>query len=526
MTTNCPKGSTRNKKTGRCNKKTQRKRNNNRCPKGTQRNKKTGNCDHKKVILPIPSPVIPSFPKTECKRCPRGTHRNKETGICGPKNTRLHTPRPVIPSFPKTERKRCPNGTQRNKKTGNCDPKNPRLHTPRPVIPSFPKTERKRCPKGTQRNKKTGNCDPKNQRLHTPRPVIPSFPKTERKRCPKGTQRNKKTGNCDHKEYNLKVINPIPSNSKTPTYKNSISHLMNEYMNQSTSDVFPYVCNSRIRKLMLIHLLETNKTGCSYDIQKFGLIDVGKKIYMKKMNSNNMNSSKDKVITPSFIKHIREQYERCKSMRRLMVMPITIKTKQHANVIIFNPFRNEVERFEPHGTKTHIDGFNDTIVNDEIKKFVDKLNIDATFVPSHKTCPIGYKAYQEYDREQRKKGKMNNISVMDPGGYCCAWSFFYTDLRLKYPRLSGADIIRKSMSIIGTNPKTFRSFIHGQVKYLHKLMKRINKDSNFEKYVNWYNQNDGIKFTAETIRRTDQILFSKMEYEWEKFVDKELIKYL
>jgi hypothetical protein len=37
----CPKGMTKNKKTGEC--ETQKKRSN--CPKGTRRNKKTGECE-------------------------------------------------------------------------------------------------------------------------------------------------------------------------------------------------------------------------------------------------------------------------------------------------------------------------------------------------------------------------------------------------------------------------------------------------------------------------------------------------
>ena len=393
--------------------------------------------------------------------------------------------------------KYCPEGTILNNKTGRCNKK---------------KTQRKRCPKGTKRNKKTGNCDGHGH-VSIPEPVPEPTTKPQRKRCPKGTKRNKKTGNCD---------GPVVS-SNTPTHKNSISHVMNEYMKQSTSDVFPYICNTSIQKLMLIHLLETNKTGCAYDVRKFGFVDVGNKMHIHKLNSK-----KGQVITSAFIKHIKQQYERCKSMGRLMVMPISIYNNEHANVIIFNPFRNEVERFEPHGANTHIDGFNDTKVNEQLQQFVDKLDIDSKFVPSHKTCPIGFKAYQYYDREKRQKGKFNNVSVLDPGGYCCAWSFFYSDLRLKYPRMSGADIIRKSIDIIGTNPKTFRSFIHGQVEYLHKLMKRINKYSKFEKYINWYYQKSDLKsrLTAETIQKGDLFDFHMMKIEWDKFVDKELVKYL
>lgn len=51
-----------------------------RCPKGTRRNKKTGKC-HK-----VKKAVVPRVTnKTRKKRCPNGTRRNKKTGNCEPK---------------------------------------------------------------------------------------------------------------------------------------------------------------------------------------------------------------------------------------------------------------------------------------------------------------------------------------------------------------------------------------------------------------------------------------------------------
>jgi hypothetical protein len=69
-----------------------------RCPKGTRRNKKTGKCEKS------------GTQKTVKKKCPPGTRLNPKTGRCN-----------KIPA-PK-KRKRCPNGTRRNPKTGNCEPK-------------------------------------------------------------------------------------------------------------------------------------------------------------------------------------------------------------------------------------------------------------------------------------------------------------------------------------------------------------------------------------------------------------------
>ena len=69
-----------------------------RCPKGTRRNKKTGKCEKT------------GTQKKEKKRCPPGTRLNPKTGRCN-----------KIPTAKK--RKRCPKGTRRNPKTGKCDPK-------------------------------------------------------------------------------------------------------------------------------------------------------------------------------------------------------------------------------------------------------------------------------------------------------------------------------------------------------------------------------------------------------------------
>ena len=70
-----------------------------RCPKGTHRNKKTGKCQKKITI-------------SKKKKCPPGSVLNRKTGRCNK----------IKPTQTK-KKKRCKNGTRRNPKTGNCEPK-------------------------------------------------------------------------------------------------------------------------------------------------------------------------------------------------------------------------------------------------------------------------------------------------------------------------------------------------------------------------------------------------------------------
>ena len=60
-----------------------------KCPKGTQRNKKTGKCE----------------PFVKKSKCPEGTVRSRITGECEPIG----------------KKSKCPKGTRRNKKTGKCE---------------------------------------------------------------------------------------------------------------------------------------------------------------------------------------------------------------------------------------------------------------------------------------------------------------------------------------------------------------------------------------------------------------------
>lgn len=363
-----------------------------------------------------------------------------------------------------------------------------------------------RCPKGTRRNKTTKKCEAKQT-------------KKKQKECPEGKILNPKTNRCNKikiLKQKKENIENVENNTITPTYKGDIIQVMRNYAQQSTTKVFPYICNDDIQKLMLIQLMETNKNGCAYDINTYGLL---------KATNNRLEFflRGKKLEREKFMNHIKKQYLKCAKRKRMLVVPFTVDSGRHANMIIFNIFRNEVERFEPHGSKTMIDGFNDSKINKDLANLVKQLNLDLKFIPSHKTCPVGYNAYQYYDTAERKKSNTYSVPIIDPGGYCCAWSFFYADLRLKYPRLSGADILQKSISIIGDNPQHFRRFIRGQTQYLYKMISKIHKDNRFVKYVNWYNLGHGLP--KKELNIEDYFMFGEMESKWKNYVDTELKKY-
>ena len=318
------------------------------------------------------------------------------------------------------KRKRCPNGTQRNKKTGNCETKGKKTKLqkpgPKPTRVDLKKTvKRKRCPNGTQRNKKTGNCETKGKKTKLQKPG------------PKPTHVVVKKNN--EKGFNKTKTMKKNKNVQTPTHDKSLRSYMRSQIKKLSKQVVPYTCHTLIRKFMLLHLIKNNKNTCLYNILEYPEITATYK------NIKYKNES---------IQAIKQHYNSCKKDMKLFAMPFIIANGRHANMIIFNPYRNEAERFEPHGPNTVINGFNHANITNELRKFVALIDPELKFVPSHKTCPIGFKAFQRFDTNKPSRQKIDGTYIKDPGGYCCAWSFFYADLRMKYPKASGSEIINKS----------------------------------------------------------------------------------
>ena len=137
----------------------------------------------------------------------------------------------------------------------------------------------------------------------------------------------------------------------------------------------------------------------------------------------------------------------------------------HANMLIINYKQKTAERFEPHGRKI---GRKVYIGQEKNLKKAFKRH-GYTYINQDLTCPLPtdevssyglqsssgvlkpsekevLKWEKEIDRGDKKvKVKMDSFS-----GYCCAWSLFYAELRLKYPTLTSKQVIKLAFDIIRT----------------------------------------------------------------------------
>jgi len=289
-----------------------------------------------------------------------------------------------------------------------------------------------------------------NEKLDNPRKIgINKKVKKEKKEEVKYRMTEKKDDEEKHDtEKNLFEITP-----------ETLDTFLENEKKLSSKEPVETISNAMIMPFHMLSVLKKSKNDCSAGIR-------GRKLI-------NIETTKALVNYPSSdeIDFIANSYLRCKKRNKMLVIPLNLNTKKrggHQNMLIFNYHRKEVERFEPHGSKTRwkeVDSskIDKSLIRRVINRINDKLpqNEKLTYISPEKVCPTGFKGYQSYESSIPSKDT-NNVMIKDPRGYCLAWSYFYAFLRLKFPKPSASELIKDSFKILKTEPQQLREFIRGQ----------------------------------------------------------------
>ena len=157
----------------------------------------------------------------------------------------------------------------------------------------------------------------------------------------------------------------------------------------------------------------------------------------------------------------------------------------HANLLIYRKKFNHIEHFEPHG-KTGSFGnekFNNTI-DLFLKLFVECVNVElfkdktpaqmknaapVELIESSRVCPR-LRGLQSIEEES----SLFKFQDIESGGYCAAWSMFFTELCLKNPDMTSSQIINSVFSaafmksLFFTTEDYFRHIIRGYATFINE----------------------------------------------------------
>lgn len=200
--------------------------------------------------------------------------------------------------------------------------------------------------------------------------------------------------------------------------------------------------------LMLVHILKRHNNDCFLmnDEVNFGDWKFGITITRR-------YGSISKTDTVGTIEEIMTMLKECgKEKKNFVLMPFNLPG--HQNMLIYNPYTDEIEHIEPHGqeyggkSKSYsIEKMRKALTNFFESKKAQKI-LKVKVLTSDKTCPYS-KGVQHYIYKDKEKGKKyNGVYLKDPGGFCVAWAYFIADLRMYHPKLTMSEVRAKAQILL------------------------------------------------------------------------------
>jgi ankyrin repeat protein len=290
-----------------------------------------------------------------------------------------------------------------------------------------------------------------------------------------------------------KKIRKIIKNKKyEPTYpieKNSICLLMKE---DKPLEFCTYTGVTLDILVGLIYLLEKHTNSCSTLTTKF----IENEKLCKYYKSLGISSgSKCEFLNFEIVwvyqklhfpKDFINEFKKCQSNNqiRFIIIPlgIELRTASHANYLIYDIKKRELERFEPHGSTTPYK-FNynpellDTLLRD---KFIDIVPEIKYISPKQFLPKIGFQLFDTYENKCKKIG--------DPGGFCGLWATWYVDLRMQYYDVERSKLVRHMINEIKLNNLSFKNLIRNYSNSILEIRDSILIKGNIT-INDWINEN-------------------------------------
>lgn len=158
---------------------------------------------------------------------------------------------------------------------------------------------------------------------------------------------------------------------------------------------------------------------------------------------------------------------------RYFIIPIGIilSNGSHTNGLFYDIESKVMERFEPHGSSyPNQFNYNPKLLDDILQKrmtnilsLIYKTSVTITYLkPSNYTPKIGFQMFENTEISVNK-------NIGDPNGFCTLWTVWYLDYRLKYHNVHPQKIIKKLLSGIKFNNKSYRDTIRDYSKLVTDL---------------------------------------------------------
>ena len=273
---------------------------------------------------------------------------------------------------------------------------------------------------------------------------------------------------------------------KLPTpykIKNKLTTL-NKIGKEKISD---FLGSLEVETMFYLYLFKKYKSDCFLYSQTAKLRLLGMSIAIKK-KYDDYHPNEIKSIDTQFTELASALIDCIKRGTNIIIIPVQLVLPDggaHANVLIYRKNLNQIEHFEPHGKKFSTNDNNtNKVILDWMKNFVFKINRNLStlgtkqikFIESTDICP-----YIHGLQNLESSSDIIKIKDVEPGGYCSAWSMFFTELCLKNPNIPSSELmnyifnflenmsVREKMAYLRSIIRGYASFINEKIEKYFSL---------------------------------------------------------
>ena len=270
-------------------------------------------------------------------------------------------------------------------------------------------------------------------------------------------------------ELNLELPEPLKVDK-------NIARQLDDLENKGKT-AFPFEGEMNIETLFELFLIKKYKSKCVI----FGKnVPLGTKPTGLIINLKAKYTKNEQEKMKEDFEHISKKLVECiKNGENTIMIPLTCIRGRgtHANVLIYRKKLRQLEHFEPHGGSYMLDVSYLDMTSNIMTKLTNILNSELTknnlpqvnYVEASQVCPY-ISGLQEFESKS-KLGK----SKYEPGGYCSAWSMFFSELCFKNPEMSSSEIMNNIYNYLTTKPSAedyLRKVIRGYAGYIFETVNK------------------------------------------------------
>lgn len=235
---------------------------------------------------------------------------------------------------------------------------------------------------------------------------------------------------------------------------------------------------------------DSNNKVC--EISGFEILWTNKNIYFPSSNTENIETILKKIVKTNTHN----------DKFNWFVIPIGIELENysHANYLIIDMNKMEIERFEPHGSKPPIGlNYDANMLDFVLENYFNEFDLGFQYVKPDEFLPnIGF--------QMKEINELKSDYIGDPNGFCALWCIWWCDLRLSNPDIPREKLVKYVNRELINGKYSYKKLIRDYSWYITDIRDKLflKANTNINEWINDTIQDKNLELLNNAIR--DEII--------------------